>query len=70
MTIELYILSSPSVEIYPGEEMQIELNFEAPTYNETINHNLLLNRDLENQHPIGAITGLKDYIRKNSIIFG
>lgn len=30
----------------------------------TVNHGSLINRDLENQHPIGAITGLEDALQE------
>lgn len=71
MIIELYILSSPTIEIYPGDEFQVEIDLNAPVPGDSSNnHNLLINRNMEDQHSINSVTGLKNYVRKNALIFG
>lgn len=46
------------------QENTIIIKFENGGGSGTFNHNELLNRDLDNQHPISAITGLEEELRQ------
>lgn len=45
-----------------GEQTTIEADLRLDVFNN--DHNALVNRDLPNQHPIEAITGLQDILNK------
>lgn len=45
-----------------GEQTTIEADLRMDVFNN--DHNALVNRDLPNQHPIEAITGLQDILNK------
>lgn len=51
------------VEVIEASEVDIEIDSMFPAYgepNEALKHSLLNDRDLHDQHPISAITGLRD----------
>jgi len=48
-----------TINVKDGDQNEIIINLKSP-YFETILHNDLLDRDVENCHPVGAITGLQE----------
>ena len=63
------------IELESHIDGEVELNShidgEIGTFNNigTFEHDKLVNRDLPNQHPIEAITGLSDFIASLGIIY-
>ena len=63
------------VDVIEGEDVVVEIDSAFPSLgqiNETMNHALMNNRDLHDQHPIGAITGLQgelDYIKSLKTVY-
>lgn len=57
-----------TINVKDGDQNEIIINLKSP-YFETVLHNDLLDRDVENCHPVGAITGLSEALEgKQNVI--